>query len=390
MTNVPHDSSTTRQPDRETPTAASAERTAPSRLMSLDALRGFDMFWIVGGEGFAIAIAAAINPKYGQYVEHLLTHPEWNGYTPYDQIFPLFMFIAGVAIPFALLPRVERGESKTKLALRIIRRGLMLVFLGAVFNGLLAFDFANQRYPSVLGRIGLGYMFAALIAINTRPRGQIAWIVALLVGYWAAMKFIPVPGYGPGDWAPGHTLADYLDRLLLPGTLYETVRDPEGLLSTIPSIATVLSGVLAGHWLRADWPSGGGLEKTAGLAIAGLCSVALGWLCDGWFPINKNLWTSSFVLWTSGWSALALSLFYLVIDVWKFRRWAFVFVVIGMNAITLYLVREFVDFPAVFKFVFGRAIVAGKLHATLIAGGEIFLVWLFGYALYRAKIFIRV
>jgi predicted acyltransferase len=201
----------------------------PGRLMSLDALRGFDMFWIVGGAMFVRAVAAAMNPRWGEVLARLGEHPYWNGYTPWDQIFPLFMFIVGVAIPYSLGKRIERGEGGAALYWRIIRRGLILVLLGMIYNGLLRFDFANQRYPSALGRIGLTYMFAALIALHSRARGQVLAIVGLLVGYWAVMKYVPVPGYGPGDWTPGHTLAGYIDRLLIPGVLYEKVRDPEGI-----------------------------------------------------------------------------------------------------------------------------------------------------------------
>ena len=374
----------------ESVTSAKAVSTShdrsTGRLLSLDALRGFDMFWIVGGAELVRAVAWAISASWGERVEYLTEHPRWNGYTPWDQIFPLFMFIAGVAIPYSLARRQELGESRSSLYWRIIRRGLILVFLGMVFNGLLTFDFANQRYPSVLGRIGLGYMFAALIAMNTRIRGQVLWTIGLLAGYWAIMKYVPVPGYGAGDWRPGHTLAGYLDRLLLPGVLYEKVRDPEGILSTLPAIATVLTGILAGHWLRREKTSG--LAKAAGLAAAGLGAVILGRLLDPWFPINKNLWTSSFVLFTSGWSALVLSLFYLVIDVWNLRRWCFFFVVIGMNAITIYLLCEFVDFGGIFRLVFARA--ADKVHPALMAAGEVMTGWTLLYWMYRRRIFLRV
>lgn len=357
-----------------------------ARLMSLDALRGFDMFWIIGGMGFARVVASAISEDFGETILRLTEHPLWDGYEPWDQIFPMFMFVAGAAIPFSLAKHRERGGSNTALHWRIIRRGLLLVLLGAISNGLLLFDFEKQRYPSVLGRIGLSYLFAALIALHTDLRGRIIWTVGILVGYWAAMKYIPVPGFGAGDWAPGHTLCGYVDRLLLPGKLYEKVRDPEGLLSTIPAIATVLTGVLAGDWLRSGQCCGA--AKAARLFVAGLVCVAAGYFCNPWFPINKNLWTSSFVLYTTGWSAVMLSLFYLVIDVWGFRKWAFVFQVIGMNAITIYLLRGFIDFPGVFEIVFARA--KHGVHPALFAGGEVYLAWLFLYCLYRKKIFLRV
>ncbi|MEX2287399.1 MAG: DUF5009 domain-containing protein [Planctomycetaceae bacterium] len=374
----------------------------PSRLHSLDAMRGFDMFWIIGGAELVRAIVSllAVHFKYPaaiDLVELHTEHPEWNGYTAWDQIFPMFMFIAGVAMPYSLTARIERGDSKLQLYRRVIWRGLLLVLLGAIYNGLLRLDFAEARYPSVLGRIGLGYMFAGLIVLNTKPRGQLLWVIGILLGYYAAMKWIPVPEYGAGDWEKGHTLGDYLDRMLIPGKLYRGVRDPEGLFSTIPSIATVLSGALAGNWLRNGLASGH--QKALGLVLAGFgCLFAgviwSGWLVFdegwiGWFPINKNLWTSSFVLFTSGWSLMVLAFFYWVIDVWGFKRWAFFFVVIGVNAITVYLVREFVDWDGLGAVVFGRAM--GNVHPELVKGGrELALEWLMLYILYRQRIFLRV
>lgn len=398
---------------KEPPKPALARQPAePARLHSLDAMRGFDMFWIIGGAELVRGIASLFDfPTFHSWLEINTEHPNWNGYTPWDQIFPMFMFIAGVAMPFSLTKRLERGDSKFSLYQHVIRRGLILVLFGAIYNGLLLFDFANARYPSVLGRIGLGYMFAGLIVLNTKPRGQFLTIVGILLGYYAALKWIPFPDYAAGDWEPGHTLGDYVDRLLIPGKLYEGVRDPEGLFSTIPSIATVLSGALAGHWLRSEKRSQS--TKVAGLVIAGIVSVVLAILWSGvaidrdsglpipiainqewafWFPINKNLWTSSFVLYTSGWSLLVLSLFYLLIDVWGFKRWAFFFVVIGMNAITIYLAREFIDFDNIAHLIFrGTPEKSWSIDYRLLKdGGEVFVEWAFLYVLYRLGIFLRV
>ncbi len=367
------------------PQSAPDDKTPPGRLMSLDALRGFDMFWIIGGAEWVIAICFSISDHYGERAKYLLEHPDWHGYTPYDQIFPLFMFIAGVAIPFSLLKHLEEGQSKAEMYIRVIYRGLALCLLGAIYNGLLKLDFEQARYPSVLGRIGLSYMFAALIAMNTRVRGQVIWTAGILIGYWALMMFVPVPGYGAGDLVHGHTWETFLDSWLIPGTMYNEIRDPEGLISTIPSIATVLSGVLAGQFLRSERS---GAQKALCLLAAGaICAVA-GRVLHPIFPVNKNLWTSTFVLYTTGWSTMALSLFYLVIDVWGYRKWAFVFVVIGMNAITIYLVREFIHFPRIFEFIMRPG--KENFHPAIWAGGEFFLVWLFLYVLYRNKIFLRV
>ena len=211
-----------------------------------------------------------------------------------------------------------------------------------------------------------------------------AWIVALLLGYWAAMKLIPVPGFGAGNLEPGKTLADYIDRALVPGRLYKVVRDPEGLFSTIPAVATASLGVLAGQWLRHSRRNGH--IKAAALLAAGAGSLALGGLWSLSFPLNKNLWTSSFVLWTAGWSLLLLGLFYLVVDVWGWRRWAFPFVVIGVNAITIYVAQGFIDFNAVGRLVFGNA----RIHQALLPSAGLLAEWCFLYVLFRKRIFLRV
>jgi len=221
------------------------------RVVSIDALRGFDMFWITGGSALVASLATATGWGWLEWLESQMHHVEWNGFTFWDLVFPLFLFIAGVAMPYSLTRRLERGDSRAKLYLHVVRRGLVLVLLGLVYNGLLRFDLAELRYPSVLGRIGLAYALAGLIVLSTRRRVQAVWVVALLVGYWALMTIVPVPGHGAGVLEPGATLADYLDRRLLPGRLYREVRDPEGLLATIPAVATALIGALTGHFLRA-------------------------------------------------------------------------------------------------------------------------------------------
>jgi len=358
----------------------------PERLTSLDALRGFDMFWIIGGEGLVAVLAAYTGWSIFHTMEEQLQHPDWHGFRAYDLIFPLFMFIAGTAMPLSLGKRMERGDRAWRLNAHVIRRGLLLVLLGAIYNGLLLLDFENQRYPSVLGRIGLGYMFGALIFLHTSVRGQIVCIVGILLGYWAALMWIPVPEFGAGDLNPGHTLGDYVDRIVVPGKLYRGVRDPEGLFSTIPSIATVLLGGLAGHWLRRASPGGG--PKALVLLVAGAASLGIAMLWNVWFPINKNLWTSSFVLYTAGWSSILLGLFYLVIDVWGFKRWSFFFVVIGMNAITIYLAQEFIDFGGLAEILFARG--EGAVHPVIFSAGGLLLSWLLLWFLYRQRIFLRV
>ena len=317
------------------------------RLVSLDALRGFDMFWIAGGEGIVHSLAELTGWGVAIWASTQLRHVAWDGFVFYDMIFPLFLFIAGVAMPFSLTRRAEQGEDKKKLMLHVVRRGLILVVLGVIYNnGLFQMSFAETRFPSVLGRIGLAYMFAGLIVLNTRLRGQVMWFVGLLVGYWAAMKLIPVPGFGAGQLTMDGSLAGYVDRMVLPGRLYRGVHDPEGLLSTIPAISTALLGVFAGTLLRRDLSDLPGMtrqRKALILAAAGVAGLLLGYVWGFAFPINKNLWSSSFVLFAGGWSLLLLALFYLVIDVWGYTKWAFFFVVIGMNSILIYMAGSFID-----------------------------------------------
>jgi predicted acyltransferase len=359
------------------------------RLLSLDALRGFDMFWLIGGETIAEAAASLTGWGWLVWFSRQLHHPEWHGFALYDLIFPLFLFMAGVAMPFSFEKRLARGDSKWMLYRHVVQRGLLLVLLGMIYNGLLNFDWANMRYPSVLGRIGLAYLFAALIVLNTRVRGQLIWIGGLLVGYWAALKFIPVPGFGAGDLDPGHTLTDFVDRSLIPGRLYRGDRDPEGLFGTIPAIATALAGAVTGQLLKSERYSG--YTKTAFMAVAGVVSLGVAALWNLDFPINKNLWSSSFVLHCAGLSLLLLALFYLVIDVWRLRAWTFFFVVIGSNSILAYLAREFVDFGFTARFFFGGVLKnTGEYHELLSAVAVTFVEWLLLYLLYRKRIFLRI
>jgi predicted acyltransferase len=371
------------QPERDTAPLGS------ERLISLDALRGFDMFWIMGGESIVHAGAALTGWAALKWLSGQLEHPEWHGFALYDLIFPLFLFIAGVAMPLSFEKRLARGDGKSQLYRHVIVRGLLLVLLGMVFNGLLAFDWANMRYPSVLGRIGLAYLFAGLIVLNTGVRGQLAWTVGLLVGYWAALKFIPVPGFGAGDLTPGHTLADYIDRLLIPGTLYQGDRDPEGLLSTVPAIGTALMGAITGQLLSNERRSG--YFKTASMLLAGLICLGLALAWNVNFPINKNLWTSSFALYCAGWSLLLIAAFYLVIDVWRLRAWTLPLVVIGANSIFIYMAPVFIDFEYTTRAVFGGVLKNTASYQPLLFATAVVLVkWLLLYLMYRKRIFLKV
>ncbi|MCB9299988.1 MAG: DUF5009 domain-containing protein [Lewinellaceae bacterium] len=363
------------------------------RVYSLDALRGADMFWIMGGEHIFHALAKLTGWGVFVWMAHQLEHTKWDGFTFYDMIFPLFLFIAGVSMPYSLNKRIDRGDSRAQIYRHVVQRMLLLVFFGMVYNGFLKFDWENMRYASVLARIGLGWFFAALIFLNFNRRGQAIWFVGILIAYWLIMTFIPVPGYGAGDLSMEGSLVAYIDRLLLPGRLYLGVHDPEGILSTLPAVSTALMGVLTGNFLRDERQGLTKLRKGLMLGAAGLVFLLLGYLWGLFFPINKNLWTSSFVLYTGGWSLIFLSIFYLIIDVWEKKRWAFAFVVIGLNPITIYLAQGgIISFEQASDFFFGGLIsyFSEAAQPVLEAIGYTFVSWLFLYFLYRQKIFLRV
>ena len=363
------------------------------RLVSLDALRGFDMFWIIGGDAMVHALAKVSHSGLIEWLDIQTEHVQWNGFHFYDMIFPLFLFIAGVSFPFSLHKRRSNGQANSQIYRHIITRGLVLVFLGVVYNGLLHFDFEHLRYASVLGRIGLGWMFAALIVMNSNIKWQAIWCGIILLGYWAILKLIPVPGYGAGVLTMDGSIVGYVDRLLLPGKLYRGIHDPEGILSTIPAVSTALLGMMTGYLLRIKNVKFSAYTKLWIMAGTGVVLVLLSQLWNLALPINKNLWTSSFVFITAGFSLLFLSLFYLIIDIWRIRWWVLPFVVIGLNPITIYLAHGgMINFSATANYFFGGLIrFAPDANQPFWFALAAFIVsWLFLYFLYRKKIFLKV
>lgn len=363
----------------------------PQRLYSLDALRGFDMFWIMGGEEIFHVMAKATNSPFWKTLSDQFEHPDWNGFHFYDLIFPLFLFMAGVATPYSVGRELEKGTPKQKLLLRVIRRGLTLVLLGIIYNnGMKIHPLSEVRFCSVLGRIGLAYMFANIIYLYTKQRAQAIWFAGLLIGYWLLLSFTSAPGFPRGDLTMQGNFASYIDRSILPGKLYLVIHDPEGLMSTIPAIGTALLGILAGQLLKNSPLSPS--AKAGRLAIAGVISLILALLWNIVFPINKNLWTSSFVLNVGGISLLLLAAFYYIIDVKGHRKWAFFFSVIGMNSILIYLSPHFINWKFMtdgFFFWVGQ-IIAAPWNALALVFCFLGLKWLFLYILYKKKIFLRV
>ena len=300
-----------------------------ARLVSLDVFRG-------------ITIAGMVlvnNPGTWEHIYWPLGHAQWHGWTPTDLVFPFFLFIVGVAIPLAFARRLESGGSKRDLYLKIVKRTLIIFAIGLVLNGLPYFPLAEYRIPGVLQRIAVCYFFASIIFLNTKVRTQIATAIGLLILYWLLVRLVPAPGYAAGDLTKEGSLPSFIDRVVFGKHVWAQARvyDPEGLLSTVPAIATTLIGVLTGTWLRTEKTR---YEKTAGMFVVGAICVAIGWAWNSFFPINKALWTSSYVLFTGGLALQFLAFCYWLIDIQGYRRWAKPFEVFGLNAIALYVVAD--------------------------------------------------
>jgi predicted acyltransferase len=301
------------------------------RLQSLDAFRGITIagMLLVNNPG----TWAAIHPP--------LRHADWHGWTPTDLIFPFFLFIVGVSITFSFASRVAAGADRGNLMRNALRRAAILFGLGLLLHGFPNYlDLSTLRIPGVLQRIALAYLAAAAIVLYMRQRGQAVTAAVLLLGYWAALMLVPVPGGQAGVLEPGQDLGAWIDRAVFgENHLWRQSRtwDPEGLFSTLPAIATTLLGVFTGTWLRSRRPP---LQRVAGLLAAGAAGIAVGMAWSQVFPINKPLWTSSYVVFTAGLACWFLALCYWLIDVRGWRRWSLPFVVFGVNAITAFFLSS--------------------------------------------------
>lgn len=369
-----------------------------NRLVSLDALRGFNMFWIIGADQIAGALKDLNFPGAGVLTSQL-QHADWNGFTFYDLIYPMFIFVVGVAISLSLKRRLEKGQSRWLIGRHIVTRTVILFLLGVYLSnsGLdLHGWLTNIRLMGVLQRIALSYCAASLLVLFTKDRTQILIAGIILSGYYLLLRFAPVPGYGAGVWNPPEAnFANYFDSLFLPGRLYYKTWDVEGLLSTLPAIVTCLLGVFAGYWLRGEWRFRGKpvnqWQKALILAVVGgiLAGLGLIWGLD--FPVIKKIWTSSYTLLTGGLGMISLALFYWLIDIKGFKKWAFPFIVIGLNSIFIYLAVNIIPFGAISKWLTGEDLLAwlgrgGVLGLTMLS---FFLEWVVLYFMYRRKIFIK-
>ena len=375
-------------------------RTPPSssgsRLLSLDLFRGA-----------TIAFMILVNNNGDEPNAYWpLKHSHWNGWTPTDLVFPFFLFIVGVAMAFAFNSRLKRGESKLKLLGHVLWRGVALFALGMFINGFPnQYHLATWRVYGVLQRIAICYVISAILALWTDWRTWILAAFACLLSYWILMRFVPVPGFGVPTHDiplldPDRNLGAWLDRKLLAGHLYEVTRDPEGVLSTIPAIATSLLGLLTGEWLRSARPA---KNKALGMAVFGLAGIVAGKILDLGFPINKKLWTSSYVIFTAGMALLSLSLCYWVVDMKRWRGpWTKPFLVFGMNAIAAYVLSEtlsaWLDNVHVGEtnwqeIIYQRGFVplASPANASLLyALAFVLTCWFVMWLLYRKGIFLKI
>ena len=362
-----------------------------SRLLSLDTLRGFDMFWIIGGEELVHALSKIYPNSFWNQFSKQLEHPYWNGFTFYDLIFPLFIFLAGVSTPLSIGKALNAGRSKQGILLKVLKRGLILFLLGIVYNnGLEIKPIDDIRFMSVLGRIGISYVCANIIFLYIQETLLIYWFAGLIIVYWLILKFTSAPGFAMGDLSMEGNFASYFDRNVLPGKLSRGIHDTVGLFNNIPAIGNALAGIITGIYLQKGEPTPS--KKALYIAFSGLIALIIAQLWNLDFPINKNLWSSSFVMQTVGLSLLLFALFYYVIDVLKYNRWTLFFQVIGMNSILIYISVKFIDWDYTAD-AFFRCLgqLVGEPYSILvIAVAVVIIKWVFLKFLYNKKVFLRV
>jgi predicted acyltransferase len=359
--------------------------TSP-RLVSLDAFRGA-----------TIALMVLVNTAGdGRHVYAPLEHAEWHGWTLTDVVFPSFLWIVGVALTLSLGKRMSAGASRGRLFAQAARRAAIIYALGLFVYLFPRFDFSTMRVLGVLQRIAICYLIAAAIYLTTSVRGQIVWIVSLLAGYWLLMTLVPVPGYGAGRLDVEGNFSHWVDRVVLGRHNYASTKtwDPEGIISTLPAIATALFGVLAGQLLRLKRELA---ERTTWMFLAGNLLIAAGLICNVWLPINKKLWTSSFSLFMAGLDFVLLAGFIWMVDGRGYQRWVRPFVILGMNAIAVYMASEVIDTllgathlrRPIYENVF--APLASPINASLLyAIAYVLLMYAIAYFMYRRKWFLRV
>lgn len=387
---------------KKDPPAAGSAAPLSQRLTSVDVYRG-------------LAVAGMIlvdNPGSDDLAYWPIKHAEWNGWTPADFIFPSFLFLVGVSMVFSFAARLRGGESRRQIFFHAIKRSLTLIAIGFFVNAspIYGLDLHTFRIYGVTQRIALCYLATAVLVLWTNRRGQVIALFACLVGYWALLRFAPVPGFGvPGHGIPfmdpEHNLVAWLDRKLLMGRLYNGVRDPEGLISNIPAIGTTLMGVLTGDWLRSE---ANPRKRVVRMVVCGVLGMVAGLVWNRWFPINKNLWTSSFVLLTGGFALVFLAFLHWVMEIKNWRGvWTMPFLVFGMNAIAGFVADSLVYGPGYTFTVKGSngttmnwheaaqaklmSFGLGPANASLIYSvAAVLFCWTLLWLLWRKRIFLKV
>ena len=361
------------------------------RLLSIDTFRGLDMSLIMGVEGVILA-CCALFPNGGEsWLATQMHHADWDGLRIIDLVFPIFLFIAGLSFPFSLAKQQAQGRTTGEMHRKIFVRALVLVALGIVYNGFFKLEFP-QRYASVLGRIGLAWMLAALLHMHCKTKTRAVIAACILLGYWLLLAFVTAPDApaGASSLSREGCITGYIDRLLLPGRLHSGDFDPEGLLATLPATVTAMLGMFTGEFIAKE-----GLEekkKALWMALAALFLLGAGLLWSLVFPLNKRLWSSSYVLVAGGLSLGVYALIYYMVEVREWTRWTYPLRVIGLNSITIYLVQKIVPMKGVAQFFFGG--LAGYLPEAcgnvILAVGYFLVSWLLLYFLDKKNIYLKV
>ena len=373
---------------------AESPSSAPKsqRLLSIDALRGFDMFFISGGAVFLYHLQENTSWAWMDTLGAQMKHPAWNGFTFYDLIFPLFLFISGVSLSFSIYHSQIRNRTKVEIYKKALRRMVILIILGIIYKNapLPLFEPSQIRYGSVLGRIGIACFITTLIYLNFTKLQSLLWLVGILVSYYAALFLIPVPGFGAGDLSFEGNLVGWVDRHFMPGRLLQGTYDELAILTQFPALCLTMMGTWAGDLLREQTYKSS--KKLQILILGGGVAIGIGLAWGLHFPINKHLWSSSFILLTGGLSCLMLALFYGLIDVLHYKRWAFFFKVIGLNSLVIYFANSFINFEYTAKKLFGGLLnpIAEQWHSLFLSIAALGLLWGFLYLLYRNKIFVKV
>lgn len=366
-------------------------KTFAKRLESLDALRGFDMFLIIGGTRIIASFINAMQWESLDWLTAQFRHVEWHGLTFEDVIFPLFLFMMGVSMVYSVSSSKQKGMSNKEIYLKAFKRMVLLSILGIIYkNNPLHFEWDQIRYVSVLGRIGVAGFLVTPILLNTTWRGRLYSLAGILIFYWFLMLFIPVPGYGAGDLSIEGNMATFINSIIVPGRLLQGIYDELGFFQHISSTGLVIMGTFAATILRGKWKES---RKVIMLICAGGVSVIIGVIWDFHFPINKHLWSSSFIMVTGGISFLFMALFYGVIDVWGFKKWALPFKIIGLNSIFIYMASGLINFSYTSRYLlngFTQMVTTDDGKNFIIQLGVLLLEFGLLYYMYRKKIFIKV